>query len=893
MTKSQQALELAFADETPLKSLAEDAVRTVYMSTFPGGTRVHTPTMQGALWGRSREIVLSLLKTDVIDRRIVARKPFTVDEIVKGAFAEANRDFDDMPRRGLTRAAWGVLVEEGGRRDFEAWSQQYPFPCQKPVGQIIARFDGGPEDEALRGVQSLRTGEVTVHIAGTDEPNLKILLGMKRNVVALECTGPAAADGVSFTLFRHQDQGHRKYMDERGNFIPEKEREVVFRPADPARPFEYYDLEADAAMNGPFEPPESGSDGRFVWVAQRFPAEATFPDGFRYVMMALLSDADARVSDAQSGTGLGAIPRMRTDKTGKVVVEPGTESHWYMHEKMHKAYQLLEHAPGTAVTTRPGEGAAGKVELYVAVVTSNDTEDLFEEAKRRLLEAEAMGYSGLVEENARWYETLYDRREEGRVAIGVSGAEKERIDSEFVADAFRSWAISDGGYCDPDPRKYEGSEVYVGFDMDAQSWHSLPCYNEIFSEPMMVWNRHEPCLYYPRLVEAWYEGLRGKAQAIYGLPGIVLPHGYLAPIAPNPWYMENQALDLCLDVSGQVMKVLWNMWDYRADEEMLRSLVYPAVRDLATFFEAFARRNYDGTHYNLLPVVETENWGISYRLEHARNTTAAIAMFRKILTCAIEGAELLGQDADRVPGWRDVAEHLPPYARVTVSSGEILAGIPGEMPRYSNGDHPYLTNDFPATLADEITLDSPREDRDLIARTNDVLRGNWNTNASIVVGKFRDHTPCSLNGASVRIEDHETLVSEIIGPRELPGQKQGRMKNVVWPERPGTERLLNSRGGRIHLFPVVPDWSHVAFREFQARGGFLVSASRDAGGVSGVLVTARRSILCRVMSPWPGGRIVVTDLTADAAVAHEIDTANGECVEFAAEAGHQYSIDPA
>ena len=73
------------------------------------------------------------------------------------------------------------------------------------------------------------------------------------------------------------------------------------------------------------------------------------------------------------------------------------------------------------------------------------------------------------------------------------------------------------------------------------------------------------------------------------------------------------------------------------------------------------------------------------------------------------------------------------------------------------------------------------------------------------------------------------------------------------------EQLLNSRSGRIHLFPAVPDNAKVAFRDMQARGGFEVSAECVAGRVTCVQLHARRNVACRLMNPWPGHNIVLLD----------------------------------
>ena len=102
---------------------------------------------------------------------------------------------------------------------------------------------------------------------------------------------------------------------------------------------------------------------------------------------------------------------------------------------------------------------------------------------------------------------------------------------------------------------------------------------------------------------------------------------------------------------------------------------------------------------------------------------------------------------------------------------------------------------------------------------------------------------------------------------------------------------MNSRSGRIHLFPVVPDWTVGAFRNFLARGGFEVSAARNENGVQAVTVKARRNIPLQLMNPWKGKQPLVTDLTSVLTVSYTMDKSNGECIVFDAQAGHLYSFD--
>jgi hypothetical protein len=58
----------------------------------------------------------------------------------------------------------------------------------------------------------------------------------------------------------------------------------------------------------------------------------------------------------------------------------------------------------------------------------------------------------------------------------------------------------------------------------------------------------------------------------------------------------------------------------------------------------------------------------------------------------------------------------------------------------------------------------------------------------------------------------------------------------------------------------------VACRYFQARGGFLVPARKNAGGVYHVEIEARRDIPCQMMNAWPGKQAVVREVGNAAAV---------------------------
>ena len=88
------------------------------------------------------------------------------------------------------------------------------------------------------------------------------------------------------------------------------------------------------------------------------------------------------------------------------------------------------------------------------------------------------------------------------------------------------------------------------------------------------------------------------------------------------------------------------------------------------------------------------------------------------------------------------------------------------------------------------------------------------------------------------------------------------------------------------------NWTVAAFRGFLARGGFEVSAAHDGkNGIQAVVIKARRDTPLQLMNPWISQHPTVTDLTTGKPVTYTLNTSNGECIVFNAQAGHSYSFD--
>ena len=245
------------------------------------------------------------------------------------------------------------------------------------------------------------------------------------------------------------------------------------------------------------------------------------------------------------------------------------------------------------------------------------------------------------------------------------------------------------------------------------------------------------------------------------------------------------------------------------------------------------------------------------------------------LQAAADAAELLDRDEDHRAHWRKVAVDLAPYPTWQTEEGPIYGQVAGVDPTAE--EYNWFHGVIPTVLADRITLDSPRDQVDTMLRTA-LAVGGWNNQEVFhLLGAFPDRTK------GVPASEANPATSDV--PLDRPAKQLD-----VFCRQP--ERLLNSRGGRVHLFPCVPPGATVAFRRFQARGGFLVGAEMRAGEVTYVCIEARRSAPCRVMNPWCGRAVQVVESSSGRLVFHRVEPGPGECLVFAARRGVGYTVQP-
>lgn len=729
------------------------------------------------------------------------------------------------PGNSLRPLDLGWLRKEGGSYDPYRYPMRYAFPCLKPVGQIVLGIDPLAGASAPLVTQNCANGVTSLQVTNGDaKASLEYVLGMTNDLYAIRGSFAGISAPVWLRLYRHRDTSHLTYMTADGKHY-----------TSPA-------AEADRAFNGPIDPPTSGTDGRYFWIRQKMPAEKTFPQGFEYVVMGVVTTPGKIKLEAVEGkTGLGTPP-----------TNPPMPWDWFDVPR-----PPIADAPGAAATATFTPGADGKLEAFVTIVTSMDGPDLIGLAKKRLAAAETGGFDGMVQENTRWWNNFYDQRENGRVFHGLTGT----ACTDDIRAIYQSWTDSHGGGTKTDMRQLECSASYAVLERDFQEFDSAPCYNEIFTTSRFVRNWADSEDMWKQIVEHWMPGGKQNARDTFSLPGMLITHGYLPPIKPDKYVHTTMTLELCLGTMAEIIRPAWDEWDYGGDTNFLRQECYPMLKQMALFYAAYAKKGSDG-YYHVIPSMEEERWGIYPEFSHNKDVVSSLCLFRWGLTRAADAAELLGVDADLRQQWRQEASQIAPYSIWEKTNGLVFAEIPGLEPRRDLRDHQNEVNSYITTLADEINLDSPSDQKEMMLRT-------------------------------VRMTPSAASTGEALTLLGVAANPTGRWRGGGGGAGIGgdAETLLNSRSGRIHLFPAVPPSTEVAFHNFQTRGGFQVSACKNANVVYHVEIQARRDIQCQLMNPWLGRQIILHEVGKAGSLPFQLDKSNGECLVFSALTGHRYSVE--
>ncbi len=599
------------------------------------------------LWGPDAAPTLSVGKSDVWDRR--NPKPpqpvLTLAQIVEKARA-------------------GDRSVLNGASYYTAYGS-YDFPCPKPVGQLILRL-GFMESGGTLTVDRQEPRAIRLHAErGEKQLDLRIYVSSVRNLIVISGEGKGLADDdVMIRLYRHHD-----------TIVPGGEVHPTSGGKLSATDFERLAM------------PQTGHDSEVFWIAQDFPADLTFPNGFTSLLAARIVGTDARYETTIGKKGLGTP--MLAEKEGRI-------SHG-----ITKRFRPINESPGVAASAWL-RGVNGRFHVLATVVTTQDDPDPPARARRDLADAMKRGEAALWAEHTK----QFDAYDAGPHARAWSADGSTSIDAVWGGVPHR---VRPAGYYGDVPLCSVDSTKFCF--QDSSRWHADFHFNEVGATVPCVLRQFDTLDSYFRMIHTMLPMARANAREVYDCRGAMYPLIHY-PLKAETVIHSNLTWEHSQEITALLAKPFWLRFRYTWDLDFLRGLAYPVLREGARFYADFLKRGDDGL-YHVFPTVSPEHRGFTKNLEFNRDSQSGITLIRYHLRAAAEAARLLDRDADEAARWREIAEHVPDYPTVDTPEGSIYIDVAGAKPVEYNIAVP-LTAVF---WGDDIGLDSPPAQLELTRRT--------------------------------------------------------------------------------------------------------------------------------------------------------------------------------
>ncbi|MBV5314970.1 MAG: hypothetical protein JZU47_16830 [Prolixibacteraceae bacterium] len=290
----------------------------------------------------------------------------------------------------------------------------------------------------------------------------------------------------------------------------------------------------------------------------------------------------------------------------------------------------------------------------------------------------------------------------------------------------------------------------------------------------------------------------------------------------------------------------WLHYRYLGDWKSIQEKWMPKAMKIAEAFEKLQEKQENGK-IGLALMGSPEYKGF----ETYPNTNYNLAILRWLLNALIESNEKAGSNPAEMAKWRQTLADLVPYP-VDTNGLMIASNQPVDM---SHRHYSHLLGLYPLF---QLNPDSPA-DRELVDKS--VVHWHQIENGKALAG-YSYTGAASLYAALGRGNDANQILQHFllgdIGISQL-------LSNTMYVESGGRnpvletplsaaasimELLLQSWGGKIRMFPAVPeDWNDASFDRLRAQGGFLVSASRTQGKTDWILIKSLAGEPCVVKVP--------------------------------------------
>ncbi len=379
------------------------------------------------------------------------------------------------------------------------------------------------------------------------------------------------------------------------------------------------------------------------------------------------------------------------------------------------------------------------------------------------------------------------------------------------------------------------------------------------------------------LVNEFHPRARWYARTVFDCEGAVTPHNFW-PFEPDPEQsvsfnkrqLAYMPWSYGIGTAGHIAHILWLHYEYSGDIAYFGEKIYPVIKDYALFYASFIEKcKSDNGKVVFGPSVDPEHTEYGWN-----NSPYDIAWAQHTLKAAIQGATDLGVDRDLINRWTASLNKLPDYP------------VSGDVVKVGDRESGYniITPVVPMFPAEQVSWFSPDDEKELFKRTIRWIESRYNLNNSVVM----------LNVARARMSMTDEAWNDtktwFKGKEQSNGLFYWKAHGFYMTEQTAvsgliTEFLLQSNDNIIRVFPSWPANRDARFSSLRARGGFLVSAQKQNGVISKLLIESENGGELNMVSPWDSIGLKNTDgssviLKPDGQGIIRMETVRGQILEF-------------
>ncbi len=408
------------------------------------------------------------------------------------------------------------------------------------------------------------------------------------------------------------------------------------------------------------------------------------------------------------------------------------------------------------------------------------------------------------------------------------------------------------------------------FNNIGTAWHGD--YHMNYNTQQVFWglmgaNRQELHLPYIRLAEDLVSVSKAWAKDFYGLEGLCFPHSaYPVPMKVMPYPSPDWGWEI-FETPWTVQSLWWH-YTYTKDVELLRTRIYPLMREATLFLIGYMTREGSNpkqdSNYHIFPTIVPELYGLSEGLRLNCDGIADLTLTKFLFRAMLQAVVDLGIEEKEAPLIADIRKILaafPDYPTANSRFGKVYLSVENEEPDKVVYNCP--ANLMPIFPGEDIDAQTATEKELEIAKTSWLHHYNEGGNDLVFY---------HLIGARLGILDIEQFKRNV-RYCQLPNESAtdrvtmagGRYEDTrdfdfmsymgVWIENFSLYAVVNECliWGHNDIVELFPNWDMnkaASFCSMRTKGAFLVDSSCCDGKVEQVTVLSEQGGDFKLKNPW-------------------------------------------